>query len=138
MIKTFKSFLAEDKREPTTTQAFEEIVSLFIPFAADALELDDLPNFSLNSEGSGRSFGSYGGNQINLNVEGRHPMDVLRTLAHEMTHYKQDLHDQLTHESGETGSPEENEANMVAGIIMRDFGRTYPELFSLGPILGEI
>ena len=61
-------------------------------------------------------------------VSGRHPIDVLRTLAHELIHYKQDSEGRIHDESGATGSDEENEANAGAGIIMRDFDQAYPEL----------
>jgi hypothetical protein len=54
----------------------------------------------------------------------------LRTLAHELIHYKQDSQGRIKPDSGETGSPEENEANAGAGIIMRDFDQANPELLS--------
>ena len=36
---------------------------------------------------------------------------------------------ELDQKSGEDGSPMENEANAMAGIIMREFGRENPEIF---------
>ena len=58
-------------------------------------------------------------------------LDVLRTLAHELTHYKQYLKKQLNKDSGKTGSPQENEAHAKAGIIMRHFNKLYPNLINL-------
>lgn len=55
--------------------------------------------------------------------------DVLRSLCHELVHHKQNLENDLGPESGNTGSPQENEANSVAGIIMREFGAKYPQIF---------
>jgi Zn-dependent peptidase ImmA (M78 family) len=53
--------------------------------------------------------------------------DILRTLAHELVHHMQNLNgDEL---NGEDGSDTENEANAMAGVIMREFGRENPEIF---------
>jgi hypothetical protein len=51
----------------------------------------------------------------------------MRTLAHELVHYKQDIEDRLDDNSGATGSPEENEANAQAGVVMRDYSEQNPE-----------
>jgi hypothetical protein len=61
----------------------------------------------------------------------RHIMDVLRTVAHELTHTRQHERDgdRMGPAAGETGSPYENEANARAGVLMRDYGRLHPELF---------
>lgn len=64
----------------------------------------------------------------------RHTLDIFRSLAHELVHYKQDINGELTDKSQITenndGSPIENEANSVAGVIMRKFGRKHPELYN--------
>ena len=73
-------------------------------------------------------------NVIHLAIADRHPLDTLRTLAHELVHYKQFTEHELNHDSGTTGSPEENEAHAIAGIIMRHFNKAYPELIKLNPI----
>jgi hypothetical protein len=53
--------------------------------------------------------------------------DILRTLAHELVHHMQNLNgDEL---NGDDGSGIENEANAMAGVIMREFGRENPEIF---------
>lgn len=49
--------------------------------------------------------------------------DILRTLAHELVHHMQNLDDRLQDNSGDDGSPEENEANALAAVIMRQYGR---------------
>lgn len=102
----------------------------FLPVAMSELKLKELPKIHIkkNLDNNGQpSFGSFNGSNITLAVSGRHPIDICRTLAHELTHYRQGTNNQLDHESGETGSPEENEANSVAGIIMRKFSQKYPE-----------
>ena len=37
---------------------------------------------------------------------------------------------ELGPDSGNTGSPQENEAHEIAGIIMRDFGDLHPDFFN--------
>jgi Zn-dependent peptidase ImmA (M78 family) len=68
-------------------------------------------------------------NVIYLGIADRHPVDILRTLAHELVHAKQDMEGKLYNGAGETGSPIENEAHMIAGIIMRHFNKKFPKFF---------
>jgi hypothetical protein len=108
----------------------------FIRFAAKDLELNSLPKFDFvfdSAESMERkSFGGYapGNEHITITVTNRHIMDVCRTLAHELVHYKQDLDNELEDdEAGSTGSPQENDANARAAVIMRNFGRAFPDMF---------
>jgi hypothetical protein len=106
----------------------------FIRFAAEHLKLDSLPKFDFKFDTKRslehKSFGGYGGEHITITVVNRHIMDVCRTLAHELVHYKQDLNHELDGENpGATGSPQENEANAEAAVIMRNWGKKHPELF---------
>ena len=108
----------------------------FIRFAAEHLDLDKLPKFDFKFDTSRsvehKSFGGYAPDEkhITITVVNRHVMDVCRTLAHELVHFKQDLDDQLSGDNpGATGSPQENEANAEAAIIMRNWGKKHPELF---------
>ena len=71
-------------------------------------------------------------NAIHLSVINRHPVDIMRTLAHEYVHYKQVMDGKQL--KSHAGSPSENEANAKAGEIMRKYGRLHPELFDLMPI----
>ena len=56
-------------------------------------------------------------------VKNRNMADILRTLAHELVHRKQDEDGRIDYESGETGSDIENEANAQAGVLLRDYGK---------------
>ena len=108
----------------------------FIRFAAEHLELKSLPklNFTFDNERAIKhsSFGGYGNKDINITVKNRHIMDVCRTLAHELVHYKQDLNGDLDkmEDPGADGSPIENEANATAAVIMRKWGKKHPQLFA--------
>jgi hypothetical protein len=58
-------------------------------------------------------------------------IDVCRSIAHELVHHKQNLDGRLKDsiKDGEDGSPIENEANSVAGVIIRKYGKMHPEVY---------
>lgn len=96
------------------------------------LELDNLPLIEFIDEscidGNGKkTFGQFDGSTIKVVIKDRHPIDILRTLAHELTHWKQRLSN--IEMNGEDGSETENQANAIAGIILRKFSEKYPEYF---------
>jgi len=128
----YQEIIAEAK---TTEQEFIEIVQDFLPFAMKELRIKVLPKFKLMAQipADGQpTFGKFVDteNTIYLALDQRHPLDILRTLAHELVHFRQNTEHQLDDASGETGSPEETEAHEVAGIIMRNFNKAHPEYFS--------
>ena len=119
-----------------------KILLEFIRFAAEDLELEKLPkfNFMFDSKRSleHKSFGGYapGEKHIDITVVNRHIMDVCRTLAHELVHFSQDLKNELEDpDAGATGSPQENEANARAAVIMRNWGKKHPQLFAKESIM---
>ena len=108
----------------------------FVKFAAGDLKLKSLPKFDFVFDSKQsvehKSFGGYapGAEHITITVKNRHIMDVCRTLAHELVHYSQDLKNELDDDdAGSTGSPQENEANARAAVIMRNWGKKHPEFF---------
>jgi hypothetical protein len=134
-----KQFIIENK-QGNSKEDFVKMFSKFLPLAMKILELDHLPKmvFEPQVQSSEQpTFGMYaeGKNTLYVSLMNRHPNDILRTVAHELTHYKQDSQHQLNDKSGVTGSPEENEANQMAGIIMRHFNKQYPEFLSSSPII---
>ena len=111
----------------------ENITDEFVKFVAKELQLKSLPA-SIKFVGSDYSrehltFGTYrpDTNEIVIVKGNRHIADVLRTLAHEMVHHKQRISGQEL--NGEDGSNTENEANAVAGELMRKFRYVRPELY---------
>jgi len=107
----------------------------FIRFAIEELGLPRMPSIKILDDAvtgkESNSFAAYvpGSKQIILYTKNRHILDILRSLGHEMVHFRQDLNGKLTSNSGKTGSEHENEANAVAGQIMRKYGKMHPELF---------
>jgi len=132
----------EEGVDPEQKETFIEIFSKFLPVAVKTLGLKSLPKFEFldNLNHSEQpSFGMYVNEEDTMYVAlaNRHPNDILRTLAHELVHYKQDVEHQLNPDSGVTGSPEENEANAMAGVVMRHFNKMYPEYLKVKPLVLE-
>jgi cytidyltransferase-like protein len=107
----------------------KQIIKEFIKYVAKELELTTLPRIKFSTDNeevkNRRSFGYYnpGQNIIWVYTKNRNMADMLRTLAHELVHHKQNIDGRIYNDSGETGSEIENEANARAGIILRNFGK---------------
>ena len=64
-------------------------------------------------------------------VKGRNTADILRTLAHELIHLKQAEEGRIDYNSGDTGSPIENEANAMAGVLLRKYGKKHENIYEV-------
>jgi len=109
----------------------DHMITHLLQLCKEDLRIDELPPIELVEDdptvGGGTSFGEFDGEKIRVVVKGRHPMDIMRTLSHELVHWKQMMDGEEL--DGTDGSMTENEANAVAGIIMRKFAKMYPEYF---------
>ncbi len=74
---------------------------------------------------------SYNPNNHNIHIycKGRHIVDIMRSIAHELMHMIQMLEDRLYDNSGEDGSSEENEAHSFSGLMIRKFGKLNPVIY---------
>ncbi len=122
--------------EGISRENFENIVHNFLPFVKKELRIKELPkiHFIDDPKFARRiaAFGQIKDNRIVIDIQDRQIMDVLRTLAHELTHYRQHVTGKTG--SGKAGSFTENEANRLAGKIVRKFGEQYPGLFAFPSI----
>jgi cytidyltransferase-like protein len=124
--------LKEGKLNESETATIGE----FIKYAIKNLGIQNPPrNLSLsydtNKAKEMRSFGYFSpnDNKIWVYCANRNMADILRTLAHELVHRKQDEDGRISYESGKTGSEIENEANAMAGVLLRDFGKQHEEIY---------
>jgi hypothetical protein len=127
--------LLESRQEPD----FPKILKDFLPLAMKEIGIDKLPRIKLELrivDDQQPTFGKFVNDEniIHLAIEDRHPLDILRTLAHELVHFRQGTEHKLGPTSGETGSPIENEAHEVAGIVMRNFNKLHPQYFDFSSI----
>lgn len=65
--------------------------------------------------------------------EGRQLADVLRTIAHELVHQKQDLQGKLKQQVPDIGGVIEDTANAIAGRLVKMYVKKYDskEIYSL-------
>jgi hypothetical protein len=128
------SILGKRTGRPISRIQFNSILKKFIVFLKRELSLTidipyiliDDPDFSKKN----RAFGMMNSDGIvYISIINRHPLDILRTVAHEYVHYKQSI--KRVAMNPNPGSPSENEANAKSGEIMRKYGKLHPELFDL-------
>ena len=122
-------FANEDKQND------KDIIEDFINFCVAHLKLKKEINLRIRRDPQwsvrNKTFGRYndGSNELEVGVGGRHIMDVLRTVAHELVHQKQNEVAPVPADAGKDGSPYENEANAKAGVLMRKYAQLHPDLF---------
>jgi hypothetical protein len=123
----------EGKKDPR-----REELTKFVDFVSDKLGLEQGPpsiEFSNDKEHAQhfKTFGYHdtGPNSIWVYIGNRNLADIMRTTAHELVHAKQREQGRLDNDphAGRTGSEQENEANSVAGVIMREYGQENPHIF---------
>ena len=138
IFRAAKENLREDVlNEEMTRKEFDGHLKSFMKFTADKLGFEELPEVIYkepDDHGEQPSFGGYspGDKKMVVMTKNRHPMDIFRTVAHELVHHKQNLDGRLgkdIKQEGSTGSDIENEANSEAGKVMRWFGKANPHLF---------
>jgi len=118
----------------------KDILQPFIDSCVEYLGIENRPKIILKRDPEWtRRNGTFGRfdhdtHSVTLAVTGRHTLDILRTLAHELTHAKQDELAALPVDAGQTGSPYEDEANAMAGRIMRHWVDQHPEFFKDVPV----
>jgi hypothetical protein len=129
---------AADLLKENLSETKQQSIQHFVEFATQRLKLKETPKISLVG---GREFAevktSLGGfdpisKEIYVATEGRLTADILRTLAHEMVHRKQDELGLVRNpeKDGADGSPIENQAHAVAGILMREYGRINKQIYN--------
>jgi hypothetical protein len=122
-------------REALMTKEKEDVLNMsdFVNFAKKLLDIDDDVTVELAFKKTPdlRTTAYYHNTEhrIKVYVKDRAKIDIMRSIAHELVHHKQNIDGRLTdpEKDGADGSPIENEANSLAGIIMRKWGRIHPE-----------
>jgi hypothetical protein len=128
------SILGKSKGRPISRIQFDAILKRFIVFLKRELSLTiDIPYILIDDADFSKKIRAFGvmntDGIIYVSIINRHPIDILRTFAHEFVHYKQSIKGKVM--KSNPGSPTENEANAKAGEIMRKYGKLHPELFDL-------
>jgi hypothetical protein len=123
-------------KEELTRKELAPMLDSFVSFASEKLGIKSLPVVRYKDDDDDyNSFAAYNPSKQELSIatKNRHPMDVFRSVAHELVHHKQKEEDRIGKDvakEGETGSDIENEANAEAGKIMRWFAKENPTMFT--------
>jgi len=103
------------------------IIKDFLRYIKEEIGIEKMPKIKLTSDRSfattNRSFGLYRPEtkELVVYINNRNTADILRTLAHELVHHRQnELGMEL---DGDTGSEIENQANSIAGVVLRNYGK---------------
>jgi hypothetical protein len=101
----------------------------FAIWAIKLLEIEQAPRIRLVADSGTTALGYFDteSKEIVVTYKDRHQMDIMRTLAHELVHRKQLEFREL---DGATGSNDENEANAIAGVLLRKWGKQNPDQFN--------
>ena len=112
----------------------------FLPIAVKFLKLKTLPKIHLVKELHDTHVPTFGRfendtREISVVVDNRNPVDIIRTLSHELAHYAQEERGELNADSWHTGSDAENQAHEQAGIMMREFDKQFPAYLGADPVI---
>jgi hypothetical protein len=116
-----------------TEENFNQI-KLFIQFAKEYLGIKEgQVSLELNRDRL-TTTAAYANKEVLVYVKERAVIDIMRSIAHELVHLKQDIEGRLKsadHEQNNAaGSPIEDEANAKAGEIIRQFGSKHQNIYN--------
>ena len=110
------------------------IIQKFMDFIKEQLELEEIPKINiLYTRKEGMTYGSFdlNGNIINVYGKNRGLADIIRTIAHELTHYWQNTLNKIPKDLNGRNLELEAEANTKAGDITYMFGLQNPEIYTI-------
>jgi Zn-dependent peptidase ImmA (M78 family) len=115
--------------------AKKETITNFVKFVKKELGIERMPTIILqNGKGNIKTTALYNYQDeqklIRINAKNRAVVDVLRSIAHELTHHRQWEQGRLKVKPPDIGYPIENEANAKAGIFIKMFGKLNPEIYN--------
>lgn len=123
-MTNFKEYLSLLKEKKT--------IDSFVDFCKSNLEVKQPCDIKfVDTPENGMTTGCFSpvDRSIKILSKNRALVDILRSIAHELVHAKQHEDGRLTIGSGADGSDIENEANSIAGVIMRKFQRANRHIY---------
>ena len=135
-MNLYEMFDPEGPNKLTLVDALRD----FLPIAVKFLKLKTLPKIHLVKELHDTHVPTFGRfendtREISVVVDNRNPVDIIRTLSHELAHYAQEERGELDSDSWHTGSSAENQAHEQAGIMMREFDKQFPAYLGADPVI---
>jgi len=134
--------LSEIKQSQDRVQKIKQ----FYDWALERLQIENEPELKLSNDldqvTSKRTFGSTSSDgKVWVHVGNRNTADVLRTLVHELVHVKQFEQGTATTDMDEEEHFRiEDEANAIAGRLMREYGKLHQDIYEsrIGSIQHEV
>jgi len=120
------------KTDKSLDEKSTSTIKKFLNFLQNKLSLtDDVKFVFVDKRNNGMTTGVRLPNHtIHVLSKGRLLIDILRTISHEWVHEYQ--HQKMgykdTDKIQDIGGPEENMSNVLSGIFMKQFQKTYPDL----------
>jgi hypothetical protein len=111
---------------PSIDKDTQVLIAKYVKYAVEQLGLGDKP-ITIRLLGANPNepitTGAYmpSTKTISSIAGGRHMIDYCRTIAHELTHMKQDYEKRITDNIPEIGGEIEDEANVMSGRITKHF-----------------
>ena len=105
----------------------------FVDFAHKELKIEkDCPIDVETEKSTEYTTGNYNINDRKITIldNGRKLADILRTIAHELVHHKQNELGMLGGPIPEIGGPIEDQANAYAGRLVKKYGKQTPNLYT--------
>ena len=105
-----------------------EVAKRFINFCGDKLEIEcDYEIYVVENrpENNITTTAFYDPNSKIIKIYGKNRafVDVLRSIAHEMTHMRQDINGEITGPIQDIGGYHENQANAMSGALIKMFAK---------------
>ena len=135
IIKEENDIVIKDDNHPYHYEDYDK----FIDYVVDELNIENPPTVYVEKEASsdytGGTYRYKGGpERIKVRSKGRSLMDILRSIAHELVHHKQKedgmFEDkEVIKDIPEVGGPIEDEANAIAGRLIKKYGKENKHLY---------
>ena len=135
IIKEENDIVIKDNNHPYHYEDYNK----FIDYVVDELNIENPPTVYVEKEASsdytGGTYRYKGGpERIKVRSKGRSLMDILRSIAHELVHHKQKedgmFEDkEVIKDIPEVGGPIEDEANAIAGRLIKKYGKENKHLY---------
>jgi hypothetical protein len=116
-------------------QSMKKLAQDFLDYVAKHFNLSDYPTIHLLAErNKGMTYGAFDPNTNEIMVYGKDRgfADILRTAAHELTHFWQKVSGKIPENLNGRDHKIEAEANTQAGDLIYMFGLEHPEVYQLG------
>jgi len=118
-----------DEKLVTVDPSLEDEVRKFADWSAKVLNIKQLPKITLSMDteqaqsNPGTGMHTIGGDDVWIYVNNRNLIDILRTVFHELVHFRQGELGMIDPKDSYPGSPIEAMADMLAGKYIKIYGK---------------